>query len=78
VCPPDSAAVSLNYCTTDEFEKLLDNSDDAWEYELSDVPGIPEIMVCGEPSVGKTSVLEAISQMRLPRGHVTYSRHATK
>lgn len=59
-----SALHSLN--TKDQLE-LLDIVDNLRTQGLSDFAALPQLIVCGDQSSGKSSVLAALSDLPFPR-----------
>jgi GTP-binding protein EngB required for normal cell division len=68
---------AVSQLTSDQQQELLDAVD---ELRRADISGkdfsIPQIIVCGDQSAGKSSVLEAISQLRFPVGQGTTTKLA--
>ena len=56
-------------------ERFLDGSDNDSDDEFIE---IPQIVVCGDTSVGNSSVLEAISCVKFRRGDTICTRYATE
>ncbi|WQF77026.1 Putative dynamin stalk domain, GTPase effector domain-containing protein [Colletotrichum destructivum] len=63
---------------SDEHRDLLDNIDKLRSQGISRYVDLPEIIVCGEQSAGKSSVLEAISGMSFPTKDNLCTRFATE
>lgn len=61
-----------------EQSQLLDIIDQLRRQNLDADIDIPQIVVCGDTSSGKSSVLEAISQMRFPVGHKAVTKFPTE
>ena len=59
-----SALHSLN---TDDQIQLLDVVDTLRAQGLSDFAALPQLIVCGDQSSGKSSVLAALSDLPFPR-----------
>jgi GTP-binding protein EngB required for normal cell division len=59
-----------------ELLELIDNlkSDQLDRYDIE----LPQIIVCGDQSCGKSSVLEAISRLNFPRGDLVCTTFATE
>lgn len=75
----DSSELShLQDLQSNEQRKLLDVIDDLRAKGLSAYLDLPQLVVCGEQSSGKSSVLEAISGVPFPRKDTTCTRHATE
>jgi GTP-binding protein EngB required for normal cell division len=70
---------AVSQLTSYEQRELLDAVD---KLRRADISGedfsIPQIIVCGDQSSGKSSVLEAISQLKFPVGTGTTTRFATE
>lgn len=60
---------ALDKLLTTEQELLLDTADKLRNHGVSEIVDIPQIIVCGDQSSGKSSVLEALSRLSFPRGH---------
>lgn len=58
--------------------QVLDVIDKIRAHEISGELSLPELVVCGKQSSGKSSVLEAISRVRFPKGEVTCTRFVTE
>lgn len=58
--------------------ELLDVIDALRAEGLSEYTALPQLIVCGEQSSGKSSVLEAISGVRFPRKDTLCTRFATE
>ena len=72
----DSTAV--HQLQTREHANLLDAIDRLRREGIGAEIGIPQIVVCGDQSSGKSSVLEAIAQVPFPIGKGTTTRFATE
>ncbi|KAH6613151.1 P-loop containing nucleoside triphosphate hydrolase protein [Boeremia exigua] len=62
----------------DETKSVLDIVDNLRSHGISRYIDLPEIVVCGEQSSGKSSVLEAISGIRFPSKDNLCTRFATE
>lgn len=69
---------ALRQLLTPDQEELLNLIDKLREYRLNEIVDLPEIVVCGNQSCGKSSVLEAISQLTFPRGDTLCTTFATE
>jgi hypothetical protein len=63
---------------TYEPQSLLDEIDSLRLQGISDFVFLPQIVVCGDQSSGKSSVLEAISGVPFPRSDTLCTRIATE
>jgi GTP-binding protein EngB required for normal cell division len=63
---------------TDQHRNLLDIVDRLRSRGISKYVDLPEIVVCGDQSAGKSSVLEAISGMKFPTKDNLCTRFATE
>lgn len=69
---------ALRQLLTTDQEELLNLIDKFRDYRLNEIVDLPEIVVCGNQSCGKSSVLEAISQLTFPRGQTLCTTFATE
>lgn len=74
---PGVAGVS-NSLQTNDTRSLLDTVDRLRSQGISRYVDLPEIVVCGEQSSGKSSVLEAISGVKFPSKDNLCTRFATE
>ncbi|KAK7188804.1 hypothetical protein DPSP01_014147 [Paraphaeosphaeria sporulosa] len=77
----DSEAVttnSLKALQSDDQRKVLDIVDKLRRTGLSGIVGLPQLVVCGDQSSGKSSVLEAITEIPFPRKENLCTRFATE
>ncbi|GAD94931.1 dynamin family protein [Paecilomyces variotii No. 5] len=58
--------------------KLLDTIDELRGIGVGGLIDFPQLIVCGNQSAGKSSVLEAISRVRFPTNHSICTRFATE
>jgi hypothetical protein len=64
---PSITTASLEALQTTEQRELMDLVDRLRHAGLSSVLQLPQIVVCGDQSSGKSSVLEAITEIPFPR-----------
>jgi hypothetical protein len=60
-----------------EEKRLFDIVDKLRELDVNHELSLPQLVVCGSQSSGKSSVLEAISGIPFPRGEMTCTRIVT-
>ncbi len=75
---PNINSSLLNTLQSSEQQGLLDEIDNLRLQGISDYIPLPQIVVCGDQSSGKSSVLEAISGVPFPRSDVLCTRFATE
>jgi hypothetical protein len=63
---------------SDETKDLLDIVDNLRSHGINRYIDLPEIIMCGEQSSGKSSVLEAVSGMKFPSKDNLCTRFATE
>lgn len=68
---------AINDLQSFEQSQLLDIIDQLRRQNLDADMYIPQIVVCGETSSGKSSVLEAIAGIRFPVGHKAVTKFPT-
>ncbi|KAF2395899.1 vacuolar sorting protein [Trichodelitschia bisporula] len=68
----------LNPVLTPAHEKVLDEIDKLRHAGLSSVISLPQVIVVGDQSAGKSSVLEALSGIPFPRSEGLCTRFATE
>ena len=71
-------SVSLNELNNPEAQALLDTIDGLRELQVGEIVKLPQIIVVGDQSAGKSSVLEAISRVRFPTKGDLCTRFATE
>jgi GTPase SAR1 family protein len=80
--PPSPIVVldgdSLNQLNTPDAKALLDTIDSLREIHVGDIVNLPQIIVVGDQSSGKSSVLEAISGVQFPVDGDLCTRFATE
>jgi len=69
---------SLGRLQSQEQMELLDVVDSLRACHLGDIIALPQLIVCGDQSSGKSSVLEAISGLPFPRQENVCTRFATE
>jgi hypothetical protein len=74
--PPSTA--SLEALQGTEQRKILDLVDRLRRAGLSSILQLPQLVVCGDQSSGKSSVLEAITEIPFPRKENLCTRFATE
>lgn len=74
----DVTTAALEALQTDEQRKVLDIVDALRRQGLSGILELPQIVVCGDQSSGKSSVLEAITEIPFPRNENLCTRFATE
>jgi len=52
---------------TDDMRNMLDAVDDLRSVGINDIIPLPQIIVCGDQSSGKSSLLEALTGIPFPR-----------
>ncbi|KAF2499712.1 Dynamin family protein [Lophium mytilinum] len=78
VDPGAFSTKSLDTLQSDSQRKLLDVVDKFRRDGLADILKLPQIVVCGNQSSGKSSVLEAITEIPFPRKENLCTRFATE
>ncbi|KAJ4414972.1 hypothetical protein N0V82_007621 [Gnomoniopsis sp. IMI 355080] len=69
---------SLRDLQTDEQRRILDIVSQIRKCGLDSVLSLPQIVVCGDQSAGKSSVLEALTEIPFPRSDNLCTRFATE
>ncbi|KAF2190472.1 GTP-binding protein [Zopfia rhizophila CBS 207.26] len=69
---------SLKALQSDDQRKVMDIVDKLRRTGLSGVVALPQLVVCGDQSSGKSSVLEAITEIPFPRKENLCTRFATE
>ncbi|KAF2830154.1 hypothetical protein CC86DRAFT_286067 [Ophiobolus disseminans] len=69
---------SLEALQSDEQRKILDIVDRLRRQGLNGIVELPQLVVCGDQSSGKSSVLEAITEIPFPRNENLCTRFATE
>ncbi|KAK3946031.1 P-loop containing nucleoside triphosphate hydrolase protein [Diplogelasinospora grovesii] len=77
---PDIAldSLALDELNSPEARALLDTIDSLRELQVGEIVNLPQIIVVGDQSSGKSSVLEAISRVRFPTKGDLCTRFATE
>ncbi|KKZ60044.1 hypothetical protein EMCG_05226 [[Emmonsia] crescens] len=70
--------LGLTALRTSESQTLLDEIDSLRRQGISEFVFLPQIIVCGDQSSGKSSTLEAISGVPFPRNDTICTRFATE
>ena len=69
---------SLEDFQTDEQRRVLDTVADVRKCGLDSILSLPQLVVCGDQSAGKSSVLEALTEIPFPRSDNLCTRYATE
>jgi len=76
--PEGITTTSLEALQSDGQRKILDIVDQLRRQGLSGIVELPQLVVCGDQSSGKSSVLEAITEIPFPRKENLCTRFATE
>ncbi|KAH7119872.1 dynamin family protein-like protein, partial [Dendryphion nanum] len=74
----DVSTKSLEALQSHDQRKVMDIVDKLRRSGLSGIVGLPQLVVCGDQSSGKSSVLEAITEIPFPRKENLCTRFATE
>jgi GTPase SAR1 family protein len=69
---------SIDELQTDEQRRILDTITEVRKQGLEGILSLPQIVVCGDQSAGKSSVLEALAEIPFPRNDNLCTRFATE
>lgn len=75
---PNIAKGQLEEFQSEEQRRILDTVSDIRKCGLDTVLSLPQIVVCGDQSSGKSSVLEALTEIPFPRADSLCTRFATE
>lgn len=75
---PDTINFCLDKLQTDEQRAILDTVSQIRKCGLDSILSLPQIVVCGDHSSGKSSVLEALTGIPFPRNDNLCTRFATE
>ncbi|KAN0108674.1 dynamin family protein-like protein [Hyaloscypha variabilis] len=73
-----STTSSLEDLQTDEQRRILDTVAQVRKCGLESILSLPQLVVCGDQSAGKSSVLEALTEIPFPRSDNLCTRFATE
>ena len=76
--PSKTFTSGLKSLQTAEEKRLFDIVDKVRTYDIHHELSLPQLVVCGSQSSGKSSVLEALSGYSFPRAEKTCTRFVTE
>ena len=76
--PPPYGGDRLGGLQSSEERRLFDLVDKLKDLDVQKELQLPQLVVCGSQSSGKSSVLEAISGLSFPRGEFTCTKFVTE
>ncbi|EME83982.1 uncharacterized protein MYCFIDRAFT_187187 [Pseudocercospora fijiensis CIRAD86] len=72
------ASATMDHLQSEEYRRVLDMVDRLRTCGLGSLLPLPQLVVCGDQSAGKSSVLEAITEVPFPRKENLCTRFATE
>ena len=76
--PISAITASLDALKSADQRNVLNIVDSLRECGIDDIVPLPQLVVCGDQSSGKSSVLEAITEIPFPRRENLCTRFATE